>query len=110
MSSEYNLEFRKLVGRLAQNLSDKKDTRILAYVYREAAPGLPADGEAMDVLERMQQANCFSYEHPEKLGEIMKGVGRNDLGSEVEKFIRKLVRRRVTYGQVLFTTARVGLT
>lgn len=109
MSSEYNLEFRKLVGRLAQNLNDK-DTRILAYIYREAAPGLPDDGKSMDVLERMQQAHCFSYEHPEKLEEIMKGVGRNDLGGEVEKFIRKLVRRRVTCGQVLFTTARVGLT
>ena len=109
MSSEYNLEFRKLVGRLAQDLSTEH-TRTLAYVYGEAAPGLPADGKPLDVLERMQQAHCFSYEHPEKLGEIMKGVGRNDLGGEVEKFIRKLVRRRVTCGQVLFTTARVGLT
>ena len=88
MSSKYKLEFRKLVGRLAQGLSTEH-TRILAYVYGEAAPGLPADGEPMDVLERMQQAHCFSYEHPEKLGEIMKEVGRNDLGSEVERFIRK---------------------
>ena len=86
--SKYNLEFRKLVGRLAQSLS-AEHTRILAYVYGEAAPGLPADGEPMDVLERMQQAHCFSYEHPEKLGEIMKEVGRNDLGGEVERFISK---------------------
>ena len=88
VSSKYNLDFRKLVARLAQNLSSK-ETRILAYVYREEAPGLPADGEPVDVLERMQQANCFSHEHPEKLQEIMKGVGRNDLGDEVERFISK---------------------
>ena len=88
MSSKYNLDFRKLVGRLAQNLSSN-DTRILAYVYREEAPGLPADGEPVAVLERMQQANCFSHEHPEKLREIMKEVSRNDLGDEVERFISK---------------------
>ena len=87
-SLRYNLKFKKLVGRLAQNLSSN-ETRILAYVYRQVAPGLPADGEPVDVLERMQQANCFSHEHPEKLLEIMKGVGRNDLGDEVEKFISK---------------------
>ena len=83
--SKYNLEFRKLVGRLAQSLS-AEHTRILAY---EAAPELSADGEPMDILERMQQAHCFSYEHPEKLGEIMKEIGRNDLAGEVERFISK---------------------
>ena len=88
VSSEYNLDFRKLVGRLALKLSSEH-TRILAYVYREEAPGLPADGEPVDVLERMQQANCFSHEHPEKLQEILKEVGRNDLGDEVERFISK---------------------
>ena len=141
MSSEYHLEFRKLVRRLAQDLSSMH-TRILAYVYHEAAPGLSADDEPMDVLEQMQQANCFSYEHPEKLGEIMKEVGRNDLRGEVEKFISKCLlllccaavsithiqqymyvvkskksKKRsvghlhfhVTCGQVLFSTAQVGL-
>ena len=88
VSSKYNLDFRKLVGRLAQNLSSNQ-TRILAYVYHKEVPGLRADGEPADVLERMQQANCFSHEHPEKLQEIMKGVGRNDLGDEVERFISK---------------------
>ena len=57
--------------------------------FKEEVPGLPADGEPVDVQERMQQANCFSHEHPEKLREIMKGVGRNDLGDEVERFISK---------------------
>ena len=31
-----------------------------------------------------------SRKHPEKLGEIMKDIGWNDLGDEVERFIIKL--------------------
>jgi len=37
----------------------------------------------------LEQADCFSYDHPERLGDIMKMLERKDLSKKVDNFIGK---------------------
>ena len=84
------LGYKKLVAKLSQELS-RENVKTLAYVYREKVPFDPAGSEleALAVLERLEQADFFSYDHPGRLGDIMKVLERKDLSKKVDNFIGK---------------------
>ena len=88
----YRFEFRKLMCRLARSLKSA-DCRYLRYLYREESahcaisPG--EEGSALELLEALERACVVSSERPERVGEVMRELGREDCYHEVESFARK---------------------
>jgi len=84
------LGYKQMVARLSQELS-RDNVKTLVYLYQDKVPSGHASSEleALAVLERLEQADCFSYDHPERLGDIMKMLGRKDLSKKVDNFIGK---------------------
>ena len=88
----YRFEFKKLMCRLARSLKSA-DCRFLRYLYSEEsahcaiAPG--DEGSALELLEALERACVVSPERPERVGEVMRDLGREDCYREVESFVRK---------------------
>ena len=79
-------EFEKLIVRLSKELSSE-EARGLAFICK--LPVSSADSKPLEILQRMLQMECISYGYPEKLAEVLVGVGRNDLAEEVARFFSK---------------------
>lgn len=78
--------------RLARSLKSA-DCRYLRYLYREESahcaisPG--EEGSALELLEALERACVVSSERPERVGEVMRELGREDCYHEVESFAQK---------------------
>lgn len=47
------------------------------------------EGSALELLEALERACVVSSERPERVGEVMRELGREDCYHEVESFARK---------------------
>ena len=90
----YRFEFKKLLCGLARSLKPA-DCRYLRYLYSEEtalctiSPG--DEGSALELVEALERACVVSWERPDRVGEVMRHLGREDCYREVESFVRKSV-------------------
>ncbi len=92
INASYRCEYRKLIGHVSQALNNTECSH-LRYIHSErlaavAGRWTPADG-GLALFELFEKARITSSDHPERLAEMLRDIGREDKCKDVEIFIGK---------------------
>ena len=86
-SNDSFLAFRRLLYSLSMQLTSEDVRAIVFLNLLNQKDSL--DGNALDVLCKLESQGIATYQNPDKLQELMKDLKRYDLAGEVKDYIKK---------------------